>query len=787
MPTIEIDGRKLEVEAGKMVIQAADEAGIYIPRFCYHPKLSVAANCRMCMVEIEKAPKPMPACATPITDGMKVYTSSPLAVEAQKGTMEFLLINHPLDCPVCDQGGECPLQDQAVGYGKDVSRFTENKRVVKDKDIGPLIATEMTRCIHCTRCVRFGQEIAGVMELGATGRGEHMEIGTYVGRTVDSELSGNMIDLCPVGALTNKPYRFTARSWELVAGSGVSPHDCVGTNLEMHSLRNVVKRVLPVENDAINECWLSDRDRFSYQSFNSADRLLVPKIHESGNWMETDWETALRYTVQGVRAVLSHHGAQQLGALVTPTATLEEFFLAQKLMRSLGCHNIDHRLRQSDFSDDDIAPLFPTLGSPIEHLEHAKAVLLVGANIRKDQPLLGLRVRKASLRGARVMAINSLDYSFHFDLAGKVIAPPEEIPYALARVVAAMGDSADAPGGLRAWASSEPTQSEREIAELLQQAGKDAHIVLGLSAIAHPQFSVLRGLAQALQTRTGARLGVLAEANSVGGWLAGCVPHRGPVGQDVGEGGLHALDMLREPRKAFLLMGLEPQLDCLESRVAADAVDAAEFVVRMTAFDIEDGVPGDVLLPVTPFSETSGTYVNCEGRAQSTTGVVPPQGEARPLWKVLRVIGNLLDQPDFEYVSSEEVRRELVWDADAYQPHDMPRMLSEPETPANGKGIDVERVLDVPLYKVDPYVRRAPALQATRDNPAPAAYMNSEQAGKLAVENGDRIHAHMGESSVELDLIIDERVPTDSVYIPSGYHETAPLGGVGMVRIVKVS
>ncbi len=455
-------------------------------------------------------------------------------------------------------------------------------------------------------------------------------------------------------------------------------------------------------------------------------------------------------------------------------------------MRSLGCHNVDHRLRQSDFSDDDIAPLFPALGSSIEQLEQAKAILLIGTNIRKDQPLLGLRVRKAHLRGARIMAINSMDYSFHFGLAGKAVVAPEQLPYVLARVVAAMGDGSDPPQGLRAWASDAPTQLEREMAEYLKQAGEDAHIILGLSAIAHPWFSVLRGLAQAIRARTGARFGVLPEANSAGGWLAGCVPHRGPIGQDVGDGGMHAVDMLRDPREAYLLVGVEPEYDCLESRVAADAMTSAEFVARMTAFDIEDGLPGDVLLPIAPFSETSGTYVNCEGRAQSATAVVPPKGEARPLWKVLRVIGNLLDQPGFEYMSLDDVRRELTWDTDISKLDSATRRLNEPGTRANGKGIDVERVVDVPLYKIDPYVRRAPALQATRDTPVAAAYMNSEQASKLAVVNGDRIHAHMGESSIELDLIVDERVPTHSVYIPSGYQETASLGGVGMVRIVKV-
>ncbi len=786
MANIEINGRKIEAEAGQMVIQAADEVGIYIPRFCYHPKLSIAANCRMCLVEVENAPKPMPACSTPVTDGMKVFTASALAQDAQRGTMEFLLINHPLDCPVCDQGGECPLQDQAVGYGKDISRFTESKRVVNDKDIGPLIATEMTRCIHCTRCVRFGQEIAGVMELGAAGRGEHTQIGTYIGCTVDSELSGNMIDLCPVGALTSKPYRFAARAWELVSSDGVAPHDCIGSNLVFHSLRNVVQRVLPRDNPSINECWLSDRDRFSYQSLHSKDRLLAPKLRDGDKFIETDWETALRYTAQGLQLVLDQHGPHQLAALVSPTATLEEFYLVQKLMRSLGSHNIDHRLRQTDFRDDDIAPMAPSLGSRIEQLEQSKAILLVGANVRKDQPLLGLRVRKAFLNGAAVMAINSMDYPFHFDLAEKSIVPPQHIPHVLACVAAAVMDGASLPPGVQDWLNGDPPAVVRVMAERLLQAGADAHILLGLAAIAHPQFSVLRALAQAINQRTGARFGLLPEANSVAGWLAGCLPHRGPLGSAVDGEGLPTDAMLNEPRKGYLLVGAEPELDCLESQAANNAMAAAEFVVRISAFDLMADAQADVLLPMAPFSESAGTRVNCELQAQRCTGAVVPKGEARPAWKILRVLGNLMDRRGFDYVSLDEVRGELDWD-DKHVP--LPAVaswrLSAPPALVESRDIDLQRITDVSMYSVDPYVRRAPALQATADAGVTRAYMGADQARKLSLQDGERVNAHTGETSVELNLGIDDRVPTGCVYIPSGVGQTSSLRGVGIVRIVR--
>ncbi len=786
MPTIEIDGKTLEVAPGTMLIQAADAAGIYIPRFCYHEKLSIAANCRMCMVEVANIPKPVPACATPVSDGMKVFTESVKAVEAQKGTLEFLLINHPLDCPVCDQGGECPLQDQAMGYGKDVSRFTERKRVIEDKDIGPLVATEMTRCIHCTRCVRFGREVAGIMELGAPGRGEHMEIGTFLGRSLDSEVSGNVVDLCPVGALTNKPYRFSARSWELRSADSVSPHDCVGTNLTIQSLRQSVKRVLPRTNEAINECWLSDRDRYSYQAFDSADRLVDPMIRVDGHWQKTDWETALRFTVDGVKRVVGRHGPDQLGALASPLSTLEEFYLLQKLTRALGSHNVDHRLRNLNSEDDKLAPLYPSAGLPITELERREALLLIGSNIRKEQPLLGLRVRKAAMRGARVMAINALDYAFNFPVSQQCVVAPSDMPMVLARIARAVyGDSA-LPDGVSRWAIGEISEAERAIAESLRRTGDRAHMLLGTTALGHPRFDVLRALTQAIAEQTGASFGLLPEANGVAGWLAGCLPHREPVGVPVDTPGRSAQEMCRDRLKAYLLMGIEPALDCVDGQEALNALSDAEFVVALSSFDIGSTTPADVLLPMTPFSENSGTLVNCEGLAQGFAAAVAPRGEARPAWKILRVLGNLFGVPGFDYLSSAEVRAEMSWQPMATSPAlSQWRIEAVPQAPSVN-GMDLERVVDVPLYRVDPYVRRAPALQMTADNPPPAARLSPEQAARLGLDDGDRVYARAGDATIQIDIRSDARVPAGCVYIPAGFSETAALGGHGAIRIVKV-
>jgi len=561
MADIEINGKPIKARDGAMVIEAADEAGITIPRFCYHEKLSVAASCRMCLVEVEKAPKPLPACATPVTDGMKVWTNSPRALAAQKNVMEFLLINHPLDCPICDQGGECDLQDIAVGYGNDVSRFAEIKRVVKEKDIGPLIATDFTRCIHCTRCVRFGQEIAGIRELGATGRGEHMEIGTYVEKSVSSELSGNIIDICPVGSLTSKPFRFTARPWELTDCATIAPHDCVGSNLVLQTRRNRVMRALPRRNEAVNEVWISDRDRFSYIGLNSTDRLQAPMVKEGGEWREADWNTALERVVKGVRKVVDSHGPEQLGALVSPSATLEEMYLLQKLVRGLGCANIDHRLRQSDFSDQDLLPAFPWLGQSIEELERVDAALLVGSNVRKEQPMLGHRLRKAALAGASVMVVNPVDFPFNFPVSERLIGGPEQMVRALAAIAKALLDitGETPPEGLAALLENLSVgDTELAMAERLKTA-ENATVLLGAQALGCRQLSALRALSALIARLSGARFGVLPEgANSTGAWLAGVVPHRGPVGEETPITSLvNASAMFEHPLKGYILNAMQ--------------------------------------------------------------------------------------------------------------------------------------------------------------------------------------------------------------------------------------
>ena len=783
MATIEIDGKTLEVEAGRMIIEAADDAGIYIPRFCYHEKLSIAANCRMCLVEVEKAPKPLPACATPVADGMKVMTASPLAVQAQKGTMEFLLINHPLDCPVCDQGGECPLQDQALGYGKDVSRFTEKKRVVEDKDIGPLIETELTRCIHCTRCVRFGQEVAGIMELGLTGRGEHAEISTFLGHSVDSEVSGNMIDLCPVGALTNKPYRFTARVWELNDHNSVSPHDCLGTNLNIQSLRNEVKRVLPRTNEPVNECWLAGRDRYSYEGLNSADRLTTPLIKRQGMWQETDWESALNHAVSGLKQAIAAHGAEQIGALASPLSTLEEFHLLQKLLRGLASNNIDHRLRQLDFADDNPANIRPWLGCGIQDLEKAKAVLLIGSNLRKDQPLLGVRVRKATLRGAQVMALNALDYEFNFALADKAVVLPSQLPAVLATVVqsaASAASVAELAPEIQAWSAPGHESFVETTVRALREAGDDAIILIGSAANNHPQAAVIRGLAQELAQLTHARWGCAVDGNGAAAWVAGCVPHQTAAGVAANGAGRNALDMIRQPLRAYLLMGLEPALDCIDGDAAAKAMAQAECVVALTAYDIRHSTDADVLLPITPFSETSGTYVNCEGRMQSVSGAVLPQGEARPAWKVLRVLGNLFNVEGFDYVSSEQVRDAVNWNTSLNLDFD-----SKIRRPGENEPQGLELINDVPLYRVDPVVRRAQALQSTVDNLPARAYVAPTDAKRIGVASGDQVTVRSNGISVALTAHIDDRVPAGGVFIPGGYENTGRLTAYARIEVSK--
>ena len=778
---IEVNGIPLKARKGAMLIEITDAAGIAIPRFCYHKKLSVAANCRMCLVEVEKAPKPLPACATPVMEGMKVYTESPKALAAQKGTMEFLLINHPLDCPICDQGGECELQDMALGYGADVSRFAERKRVVRDKNIGPLIATDMTRCIHCTRCVRFGEEIAGLRELGATGRGESVEIGTYVAHSVGSELSGNVIDLCPVGALTAKPSRYRGRSWEYVQHPAIAPHDSVGSNIFIHTLRGQVMRVVPRENEAINETWISDRDRFSYEGIYSDDRLSRPWAKGG----EADWEVALETASKGLREVIAQHGAEAVGFLLSPTATVEELYLAQKLARGLGVANIDHRLRQADFSDQDAAPVFPWLGQKLADLEKVGAALLIGSNVRMEQPLAGHRLRKAALAGGRILLINPRDFEFLFPVAAKVIADPAGMVAALVGVAQAVAElkGQDLPTELAALAGGVSAgETERAIAEhLVNQA--PATVLLGNLAVAHPAFAQLRALASFVAACSGARLGYLPEAaNSVAGWLAGALPHRLPGGTPTPMVGLDTQSMLEAPRKAYVLLGVEPELDCWDGAAALKALQAAEWVVSLNPFaSAASKTYAHVVLPIATFAETSGSYVNSEGLWQSFSGASKPFGEARPAWKVLRVLGNLAGLAGFDYVSSEEIRAEAENACAQVQPDNT---LDSGKSLAPFKSEGLYRVAEVPIYAADSLVRRAQSLQLSPLARPVEVRLHPDVARDLGVAEREQVQVRQNGAAVDLPLVLDESVPKGCAWIPAGLYASVALGpAVGPVAI----
>ena len=760
---LEIDGRAVEVPAGSMVMEAAHRLGIYIPHFCYHPKLSIAANCRMCLVQVEKAPKPLPACATPVADGMKVWTRSPVAKQAQRGVMELLLINHPLDCPICDQGGECQLQDLAVGYGGSSSAYAEAKRVVRGKPMGPLIsAEEMTRCIHCTRCVRFGQEIAGVMELGMIGRGEHAEIVSFVGRAVESELSGNMIDICPVGALTSKPFRYTARTWELARRKSVSPHDGLGANLIVQVFKDRVKRVVPLENEAVNECWLSDKDRFSYEGL-EVDRVERPLVRQGGAWRETDWEQALAFVAES----LGKRRGADLGVLASPHATLEELHLAQRLARGLGCQNVDFRLRQSDFSADGRRRGVPWLGMPIAELGALDRVLVVGSFLRADHPLIAHRFRQAAKRGQQLSLIHAAADDPLLPLAQHVVVPPAAFADTLAQVVRAAAEARRVPVPA-AVAGVVPASAARAIAASLA-SGANVAIFLGNAAVQHPRAAMLQALAQALAEVLGARFGCLGEAaNSVGGYLAGCVP---------GPGGLDAAAMLAKPRRAYLLVNLEPELDTYDPGQAMRALAAAEFVVALTPFRGQAIDYADVILPTTPFTETAGTFVNTEGRMQSFNAVVRPLGDSRPAWKVLRVLGNLLRLDGFEQERPEQVRDECCRPAD---------VAARLDNRIDGVTIDLrpgasdalERVADVPIYFADPLVRRARSLQQTPAARPPRACAHGALLARLGVEPGRPIRVKQAGGEAVLEAARDDRLPETVIRVPAAHAATAGLGGM---------
>ncbi|EMN1929774.1 NADH-quinone oxidoreductase subunit G [Burkholderia ambifaria] len=774
MVELEIDGKKVEVPEGSMVIQAAHKADTYIPHFCYHKKLSVAANCRMCLVEVEKMPKAVPACATPVSAGMIVRTQSDKAVKAQQSVMEFLLINHPLDCPICDQGGECQLQDLAVGYGKSSSRYSEEKRVVFHKNVGPLISMEeMSRCIHCTRCVRFGQEIAGVMELGMLGRGEHSEITTFVGKTVDSELSGNMIDLCPVGALTSKPFRYSARTWELSRRKSVSPHDSVGANLVVQVKNNRVMRVLPFENEAINECWISDKDRFSYEGLNSEERLTKPMLKQGGQWIETDWQTALEYVAKGLKGIAADHGANALAMLASAHSTTEELFLVKQLANELKTPNVDFRLRQQDFS----APVqgAPWLGMPIADLSNVDAAFVVGSFLRRDHPLFAARLRQAAKNGAKLHFLHATADDSLIPTAKRIVAAPSAWLDELAGVAAAVAQlrGVALPDTLAGVTASPAAQA---VAQSLANGERRA-VLLGNVAVRHPQFAQLHAVAQWIADNTGATFGFLTEAaNTVGAHVVGALP---------GEGGLNAREAFAQPRKGYVLLNVEPEFDTADPAQALAALNQAEMVVVMSPF--KHGLDyADVLLPIAPFTETAGTYVNAEGSVQSFNGVVRPLGDTRPAWKVLRVLGSLLGLPNFEYETAEEVRLAALGDAGVASRLSNQASVAPARVAATAANGGFERLADVPIYHADALVRRAGALHLTAAaKVANAAALPAALFDKLGLKEGDAVRVRQGERAVQLPAVRDANLAETVVRVSAATPAGAALGSLSGELVVE--
>jgi NADH-quinone oxidoreductase subunit G len=802
MVNIEIDGKQVSVPKGSTILEGAKQIGVYIPHFCYHKKLSIAANCRMCLVQVEKAPKPLPACATPVMDGMKVYTHSQQAVTAQKGVMEFLLINHPLDCPICDQGGECQLQDLAVGYGASGSRYTEAKRVVVNKNLGPLISTDMTRCIHCTRCVRFGQEIAGIMELGMVGRGEHSEILAFVGKTVDSELSGNVIDLCPVGALVSKPFRYSARTWELSRRKSISPHCGLGSNLIVQVKQNRVMRVLPRDNEAVNECWLSDKDRFSYEGLNSEDRLTRPMIKRDGQWFECNWQEALEFAADTLQSIKQKYGAQSIAALGSAHSTSEELFLLQKLLRAMGSGNIDHRLRQSDFSADNHMQGVPWLGTSIADISQLKSTLLIGSTLRKDHPLIAQRLRQAVKSGMKLNIVNPIDDDLLVNIANKAIVAPGAMVTKLAEILKAAAEikGTEQTSGLKQLINSIDISSASDayaIASSLIE-NEPAAIYLGNLSQHHPDYSRINLLAGLIAQITGASYGMLGEAaNSVGAYLVGAIPEINtlpvPIKLDQMESGLNASqmlgysnDLIDEQCQAFILMNVEPEFDTYNSQKALKTIKLSEFVVSLSAYKGNAADYADIILPIAPFTETSGTYVNTEGRLQSFNGVVSPLGEARPAWKVLRVLANLLSLEKFDYETPEQIRAEIFpegLEISQYLDNTLRDFGTEIRV-TEGQGL--QRIGEIPIYQADPIVRRAESLQATQDAAPPKAWMATALLEKLGVSAGDQVKVTQGDEFVRLEVAHDEKLPDNCVRVASAHPKTVALGALfGEIQVEK--
>jgi NADH-quinone oxidoreductase subunit G len=767
---IEIDGRKMTVRPDQTIIQAADEAGIYIPRFCYHKHLSIPANCRMCLVDVEKAAKPLPACATPLTPGMKISTQSSKAITAQRDVMEFLLINHPLDCPICDQGGECELQDLAMEYGSSKSHYNDCKRSVSDEDLGPLIATEMTRCIYCTRCVRFGQEVAGLREMGATYRGEHTEIGTYIKHAIQSEVSGNIIDLCPVGALTSKPYRFKARAWELNSFPGISPHDCMGSHLHIHTQSNKVMRIVSRENANINETWLSDRDRFGYAGLNHPDRIKEPLVKINGKWQSVEWQKAFEVASNGLRDIITQHGSDKIGGLASPSATVEELYLFQKIIRGLGSPHVDHRLREIDMRDQTHLSSYPGFSLSFSDFEKCDAIVIIGSHLQRELPLLALRLRKAALAGAKVFVINPVNYAFNFPIQTQRIVAPHQMSAEIENIMNALKRS----------------DQSHDIADQLHDK-KKVGIILGQLAIHHQEAAELRYQAQQLAKACHTEINVITDgANSAGAWMAGAIPHRFADGTPANVVGLNAYEMLENPRKAYLLLNVEPDLDCANPTYAINAMKQARFVVACSLYRnacVDEHA--HVILPITPFTETSGTFVNAMGQWQSFAGTVKPFESSRPAWKVLRVLGNYLQLGEFQYQSSDQVRDELK------------ARLTElsaviPPLPAVSKKSysdkTLSRIGDIPIYAVDILVRHSKPLQeaqAILDHGFSSACIHPKTAAQFGLQENNSVLIKQSLGEMIGSILFDETIAYGAVRIAGGLKETSQLGDLfGEVELI---
>ncbi|MCK5696665.1 MAG: NADH-quinone oxidoreductase subunit G [Gammaproteobacteria bacterium] len=774
MVTIKINGQQVEAEQGQMLIEAADNAGIAIPRFCYHKNLSISANCRMCLVEVEKAPKPMPACATPVAEGMIVNTQSTYALAAQKSVMEFLLINHPLDCPVCDQGGECDLQEFSIGYGGDHSEYSEMKRVIPDKNIGSLIATELTRCIHCTRCIRFGQEIAGMRELGATGRGDWMEIGTYIEKSVDSELSGNIIDLCPVGALTSKVSRFTYRVWELASNDSIGSHDCVGSNCNVQTKNGQIKRVIGRQNDAINDAWISDRDRYSYEALQSNERITKPLIKKEGQWLETSWDEALQFAVNGLKDI---QDKTHIGSICSPSVTTEEMYLLQKLIRGIGCHNIDHRLRQSDFSGQDHDPAFLGLGMSVADVATQQAILIIGSNVRKEQPIMAHQIRQANLKGAKISCVNPVNYDFNFKVAHNFTVAPSHLFKELKALAKAVQEnsSEEAPEGLSALVASVKVSDEHAQCITELTSAENSMLMLGTLLQAMPHYSDIRMLASFIAQATDSTLGYLTPgANSSGAYLAGVLPNVVD-----GQHGLDTQAMFAEKLQAYITYGIEAERDCDHPVQAIEALKNAQFNISLSSF-VSDTMKSyaNVILPISSLTEASGTLINVDGTWQSFNAVSKVSGLSKPGWKVLRVMGNLFNLADFDYQSSTDVLEELKKSVGTVETTKAGNDIawSCPEN-LSAQTSDIQRIAELSIYNVDSVTRRASALQKTQDAQVECVKINSALAKKLKFEEAQNVIVKQDDNSIEMTLSIDDNIADNCAYLPAGSLAAVSLGG----------